>query len=76
MEAGQEWTKVLSHERHRFQTLALSELLTRLLYETSPRDPVAFAGVSAFVFLLAFLAAALPAHRASRANPAVALRSE
>ena len=56
--------------------LALSELLTRLLYETSPRDPVAFAGVSAFVFLLAFLAAALPAHRASRANPAVALRSE
>lgn len=56
--------------------LALSELLARLLYETSPRDPLAFVGVSAFVVLLALAAAALPARRASRANPAAALRSE
>ena len=56
--------------------LALSELLTRLLYETSPRDPLALALVFLFVVVLALAAAALPARRASRANPAVALRSE
>jgi putative ABC transport system permease protein len=56
--------------------LALSALLTHLLYETSPRDPLAFAAVVAFVALLAFAAAALPARRASRVHPAVALRSE
>ena len=56
--------------------LALSELLARLLYQTSPRDPLALASVSVFVVLLALAAAAYPAHRASQANPAVALRSE
>jgi ABC-type antimicrobial peptide transport system permease subunit len=56
--------------------LALSELLGRLLYQTSPRDPLALVSVSVFVVLLALAAAAYPAHRASRANPAVALRSE
>ncbi len=56
--------------------LALSALLSRLLYETSPRDALAFAGVVAFVALVAFAAAALPARRASRVHPAVALRSE
>ena len=56
--------------------LALSELLKHLLYETSPRDPLAFAGVSVFVVLLALGATAVPARRASRANPAAALRAE
>jgi ABC-type antimicrobial peptide transport system permease subunit len=56
--------------------LAVSELLTRLLYQTSPRDPIAFAAVAAFVALLALLAAALPARRASRVEPAIALRAE
>ena len=56
--------------------LALAGLLSRLLYATSPRDPVAFAGVAAFVTVLALAAAALPALKASRVEPARALRSE
>jgi ABC-type antimicrobial peptide transport system permease subunit len=56
--------------------VALSGLLTSLLYETSPRDPVAFLGVTLFVGLLALAAAVLPARRASRVDPARALRAE
>jgi putative ABC transport system permease protein len=56
--------------------LAASGLLSKLLYETSPRDPVAFAAVGGFVAVLAVAAAALPAWRASRVQPAIALRSE
>jgi predicted permease len=56
--------------------LAVSGLLGRLLYETSPRDPVAFVAVGVFVVVLTLLAAALPARRASRVDPAVALRAE
>jgi ABC-type antimicrobial peptide transport system permease subunit len=56
--------------------VALTGLLTSLLYETSPRDPVAFLGVVVFVGLIALAAAALPARRASRVDPARALRAE
>jgi putative ABC transport system permease protein len=56
--------------------LSVSGVLSRLLYETSPRDPAAFAGVTVMVAVMALLATALPARRASRVEPAVALRSE
>jgi putative ABC transport system permease protein len=56
--------------------LALAGLLGGLLYETNPRDPLAFAGVAVFVAMTTLLAAALPARRASRVEPLRALRAE
>ena len=51
-------------------------LVSDMLYETSPRDPAVFAGVVALIFVTAFLASLLPALRATRVDPAVALRAE
>jgi putative ABC transport system permease protein len=55
---------------------ALSRLLASELYEIAPTDPATFA-VAALVILFAAAAAAfLPALRASRVDPMVALRNE
>lgn len=56
--------------------LALSGLLSRLLYQVSPRDPAAFLGVAVGVAFLALAAIALPAAQAARVAPAAALREE
>jgi ABC-type lipoprotein release transport system permease subunit len=54
--------------------LALTRLLGDLLYQVSPRDPVAFA-VAFVVMAMASIAASLvPAWRASRTDPVQALR--
>ena len=55
---------------------ASGPLVDDLLYETSPRDPAVFAGVLALILFTAFAASLLPALRATRVDPAVALRSE
>jgi putative ABC transport system permease protein len=56
--------------------LALTRLMSSLLYEVSPRDPPAFAAVAGLVFLVSLAATAWPARRASRIDPARALRAE
>ena len=56
--------------------LALAGLLGGLLYETNPRDPLSFVAVAGFVVFMTVLATALPALRASRVNPLLALRAE
>ena len=56
--------------------LAVGRLLASLLYNTSTRDALTYAGVS-FVFLLvSSLACMLPAHRVTLIDPSSALRQE
>ncbi|HEY8174130.1 MAG TPA: FtsX-like permease family protein, partial [Gemmatimonadaceae bacterium] len=56
--------------------LASSQLLTKLLYEVSPTDPIALLGAWALLLATGAAAAYLPARRATRIDPANALRSE
>jgi len=51
-------------------------LLSSLLFEVSPTDPATFAGVSLVLSLVALLACLVPAWRATRADPVIALRTE
>ena len=53
-----------------------SSLLLRLLYGISPTDAATFAGVAVLLLSVAFLASYLPARRAARLDPVVALRPE
>ena len=56
--------------------LALARVLTSLLHGVSERDPAIFAAVALLLATVAALAAYLPARRASRIEPVVALRYE
>ncbi|MBL9215152.1 MAG: ABC transporter permease [Opitutaceae bacterium] len=55
---------------------AASRLLQQALYEVQPFDPAVFAGVAACFALVATLACLIPARRAARVDPMVALRTE
>jgi predicted permease len=57
-------------------SLALGRVLRSLLFEVTPTDPITLASVCCVVFAVSVLAAALPARRATRVDPVVALRYE
>jgi predicted permease len=54
----------------------LSRYLASLLYGVEPRDPPIFIAVTCLLLLVALLASLLPARRAARVDPMVALRCE
>jgi predicted permease len=54
----------------------LSKVLASFLYETSPRDPVVFAGAIVALTVVACAASFLPALRASQIEPITAIRYE
>jgi putative ABC transport system permease protein len=59
-----------------FSALALRRVVASLLYAVSPSDPLVYGGVAALMFFVALAACYLPARRASRVDPLIALRWE
>ncbi len=57
-------------------SLALGRALRSFLFEVSPADPGVFAALALTLAAVALLAAFVPAWRASRLDPAIALREE
>jgi ABC-type antimicrobial peptide transport system permease subunit len=56
--------------------LAVTRLLSSLLYDVTPADPVTFVSVVLLLLSVAVVASWLPARRASRVDPMEALRCE
>jgi putative ABC transport system permease protein len=56
--------------------MAISRLLQHLVYEIAPIDPVSIFGAGLILCLVALFACAIPARRAAKVNPMVALRNE
>jgi putative ABC transport system permease protein len=57
-------------------SVGLSRLISHLLFEVSPGDPIAYASTGLIFAAIAFLACYLPARRATRVDPMEALRYE
>jgi len=56
--------------------LGLTRVLGSLLFGIEPTDPATFAAIAAALLAVALAASAVPARRAARTDPVVALRSE
>jgi predicted permease len=56
--------------------VAVTRVMTKFLFSVTPTDPLTFAGVTALLVATAFVAAFVPARRASRVDPLIAIRHE
>jgi len=56
--------------------LAASRLLTKLLFEVSPADPISLLGSAVLLLIVALIAAYVPARQATRVDPVQALRAD
>ncbi len=59
-----------------FAAVAVSKLLSRMLFEVRPTDPLTYTGITVLLALTAAVAAWRPARKASAVDPMIALRTE
>jgi putative ABC transport system permease protein len=56
--------------------LAITRVIASLLYNVTPTDPISFGGMSVFLAAIAAVASFVPARRAMKVDPIVALRND